>query len=107
MTESGRERRRHERFSLGLPVCVQLEEREHALLVELLDISQSGARFVAPVGDVRVADHVAFGFVMPDRLSCQAKGRVVRVDDAGQFVLSLDDSNDAFAGFIRLLEANN
>jgi hypothetical protein len=107
MTDSSRERRRHERFSLGLPVSIRCEERDHALLVELLDISQSGARFVAPVGDVRVDDHVAFGFVMPDRLSCHAQGQVVRVDDAGQFVLSLDDSNDAFAGFIRLLEAKN
>lgn len=107
MTESSRERRRHERFPLGLPVRILCGEREHALLVELLDISKSGARFVAPVGDVRVADHVAFGFVMPDRLSCHAKGQVVRVDDQGQFVLSLDDSNDAFAGFIRLLEARN
>jgi PilZ domain len=107
MTESSRERRRHERFSLGLPVHIRFEEREHGLLVELLDISKSGARFVAPVGDVRVADHVAFGFVMPDRLSCHAKGQVVRVDDRGQFVLSLDDANDAFAGFIRLLEARN
>jgi hypothetical protein len=107
MTESSRERRRHERFPLGLPVRVRLEEREHALLVELLDLSLSGARFVAPVGDVRVADRVAFGFVMPDQPSCRAKGQVVRVDRSGQFVLELDDANDAFAGFIRSLEAEN
>jgi PilZ domain len=88
-------------------VRVRFEERDHALLVELIDISKSGARFVAPVGDVRVADHVAFGFVMPDRLDCYAKGQVVRVDHAGHFVLALDDANDAFVGFIQLLEARN
>jgi hypothetical protein len=105
MTEA-RERRRHERFPLGLPVRVHFEEHEHALLVELLDVSETGARFVAPIGDVRVDDRVTFGFVMPDRSSCHARGQVVRVDGAGQFVLALDDANDGFVGFIRLLEAN-
>lgn len=108
MPES-RERRRHERFPLGLPVHVhvQMEESEHALLAELLDVSESGARFGAPIGDVRVDDKVAFGFVMPDRDSCRAAGQVVRVDESGQFVLALDDANDAFVGFIRLLETRN
>jgi hypothetical protein len=107
MTEGSRDRRRHERFPLGLPVRVRLQEREQALLAELLDVSKSGARFGAPIGDVRLDDKVAFGFVMPDRPSCHAKGQVVRVEDSGQFVLALDDSNDAFAGFIRLLENDN
>jgi hypothetical protein len=106
MTESPRDRRRHERFPLGLPVRVELEEREQALIVELLDISKSGARFGSLAGDVRVSDHVTFGFVMPDRPSCHAKGQVVRVDRSGQFVLALDDANDEFVGFIRLLESD-
>lgn len=105
MPESTRDRRRHERFPLGLPVQVRLEEREPAMLVELLDLSKSGARFGALTGDVHVADHVAFGFVVPDHPSCHAEGQVVRVDHSGQFVLALDAANDAFAGFIRLLEA--
>jgi len=89
-------------------------------MVELLDISESGARFQAAVdgsadnGDgqdsqdqVRVAERVAFGFILPDKAPCQAKGQVVRVDRSGQFVLALDDTNDGFVGFIRLLEADS
>lgn len=81
-------------------------------MVELLDVSKSGARFHATDDvDINVADRAAFGFVVPGEPSCQAQGLVVRAEHtgrfAGQFVLALDDANDAFAGFIRLLEAES
>ena len=111
MTHSPSERRRHARFPLGLPVGVRLAGRRTPLVVELLDLSASGARFRAADADVNVSDRAAFGFVVPDRPSCQAQGLVVRADRsgrfAGQFVLALDDTNDAFVGFIRLLEAES
>src|SRR5262245_36492375 len=54
MTESPPERRRHARFPLGLPVGVRLAGRRTPLVVELLDVSESGARFHALEGDAGV-----------------------------------------------------
>ncbi len=109
MTDSQPDRRRHARFPLGLPVGVRLAGRRTPLMVELLDVSESGARFHALDGDadVHVADRATFGFVVPGEPSCRAQGLVVRADRSGQFVLALDDTNDAFVGFIRLLEADS
>jgi PilZ domain len=114
MPEPQPDRRRHARFALGLPVGVRLGERRTPVVVELLDISESGARFQGAPQDrglgndeVHVAERVAFGFILPDQGPCQAKGQVVRVDRSGQFVLALDDTNDGFVGFIRLLEAES
>jgi hypothetical protein len=111
MTEAPPDRRRHARFPLGLPVGVRLAGRRTPIMVELLDVSESGARFQAADAEVKLADRAAFAFVVPDRSSCQAQGLVVRADRsgrfAGQFVLELDDTNDAFVGFIRLLEADS
>jgi hypothetical protein len=113
MTDSQSDRRRHARFPLGLPVGVRLAGRRTPLMVELLDVSESGARFNAAdaEAEVHVADRATFGFVVPDQPSCQAQGLVVRAERsgrfAGQFVLALDDTNDAFVGFIRLLQAES
>lgn len=92
---------------LGLPVGLRLERRPTPLMVELLDVSESGARFQTMGDEVRVADRATFGFVSPERPSCHAEGRVVRVDRSGQFVLVFDEANDDFVGFIRLLEAES
>jgi hypothetical protein len=101
------ERRRHARFTLGLPVGLRLERRPTPLMVELLDVSESGARFQTMGDEVRVADRATFGFVSPERPGCHAEGRIVRVDRSGQFVVVLDEANDDFVGFIRLLEAES
>ena len=107
MTENRPDRRRHTRFPLGLPVGVRVAGRRKPLVVELLDISESGARFQAMDNSVKVAERAVFGFVVPDRPSCQAQGLVVRADRSGQFVLALDDTNDDFVGFVRCLEAES
>lgn len=107
MTDSRTDRRRHARFPLGLPVGLNVAGRRTPLMVELLDVSESGARFQTMGHEVRVADRATFGFVVPDRPSCRAEGLVVRADASGQFVLAFDDTNDAFVGFIRLLEAES
>ena len=105
MRDSPTDRRRHARFQLGLPVGVRLAGRLTPIMVELLDVSESGARFRAAGADVQVAERAAFGFVVPERPSCQAQGLVVRADRSGQFVLALDNTNDEFVGFIRHLAA--
>jgi PilZ domain len=109
MTQHQRERRHHARFSLGLPVRVRLPGQREPILVELMDISESGARFQAGdnSSDVRVSERVVFGFVVPDQPSCHATGQVLRVDRSGQFVLALDGANPSFVGFIRLLCAES
>jgi hypothetical protein len=110
MNDSPPNRRRHARFPLGLPVGVRFAGRHTPLVVELLDVSESGARFQAvdqATDVVKVADRATFGFVVPDRPSCQAKGLVVRADRSGQFVLALDEANESFVGFIRTLEDEN
>jgi hypothetical protein len=107
MAQTNQERRRHARFTLGLPVGLRLARRPTPLMVELLDVSESGARFQTMGDEVRVEDRATFGFVSPERPACHAEGRVVRVDRSGQFVLILDEANDDFVGFIRLLEAES
>jgi hypothetical protein len=101
------ERRRHARFILGLPVGLRIGRRKTPLIVELLDVSESGARFQTMGDEVRVADRATFGFVSPEAPRCHAEGRVLRVDRAGQFVVAFDDANDDFVGFIRLLAAES
>src|SRR5262245_48473414 len=107
MTATQHERRRHARFTLGLPVGLRLERRKTPLIVELMDLSKSGARFQTMGDEVRVADRATFGFVSPEAPRCHAEGRVLRVDRAGQFVVALDDTNEDFVGFIRLLETES
>jgi hypothetical protein len=107
MHDSPPNRRRHARFPLGLPVGVRFAGQRTPLVVELLDVSESGARFQAMDAEVRIADRATFGFVVPDRPSCQAQGLVVRADRSGQFVLALDVANDSFVGFIRTLADDN
>jgi hypothetical protein len=72
-----------------------------------MDASASGSRFLVlgNLDGVYVDQYVAFGFVVRGWPNCQAKGRVVRVEQTGQFALALDDTNEPFDGFLRLLAA--
>ena len=101
------ERRKHERHSLGLPVRLRLPGPREPVIVELLDISESGARIQGGVVQVGLSEHLVLGFVTPDQSRCQASGQVVRIDRWGQFVLALDEKNESFLGFMRLLGADN
>jgi PilZ domain len=106
MNQARVDRRKEERFFLGLPVKARVAERTAPLIVELTDISASGARFQAQENtDVVVDENVAFGFVVPGWPNCQAKGQITRVERTMQFAVTLDDTNEAFDGFIRLLAA--
>ena len=102
------DRRRHPRFSLGLPVRLRTEGSGLATTIELADVSVRGCRLsaffeaAAPANQTRVA----LGFVLPGRRIALAKGRVVRQyrDAAGNGVgLVLDHANDAFYEFLSAL----
>jgi hypothetical protein len=99
----GKDRRRHARFPLGLPVGVQLAGRPGPITVELLDLSATGGRFRCLGDRVRVDETATVAFVLEDQRRCQAEGRVVRSDASGEFALRLKKSNDAFAAFVRRL----
>ncbi|MDB4982852.1 MAG: hypothetical protein JWM82_3604 [Myxococcales bacterium] len=89
---------------MGLPVGVRIGAEETSVLAELLDVSETGARFQAEGDDVGLAQRAGFAFVLPERGLCHAEGEVVRVDGAGMFVLALDDRSEEFVGFIHRLE---
>jgi hypothetical protein len=107
MAHTRADRRREERFVLGLPARARIAECAEPLFVELMDASASGSRFQVHgnVDGVQVDQDVAFGFVVRGWPKCQAKGRVVRVEQTGHFALALDDTNEAFDGLLRLLAA--
>ena len=93
------ERRRHPRVRLGVPVRIYfLGERRPATL-ELVDLSASGGGFKTTSQWPGIGQRAAFGFVMPDRSVCLARGRVVRVDREG-FAVALDRTNPGFRKFL-------
>jgi hypothetical protein len=99
----GKDRRRHARFPLGLPVGVQLAGRPGPITVELLDLSVTGGRFRCLGDRVRIDETATVVFVLEDQRRCQAVGRVVRSDASGEFALRLKSANDAFVSFVRRL----
>ena len=91
------DRRRHARAVLGLPVRVHFAGRTLPLTVELIDVSMGGCYFrgaSAPAGA-----KVAFGFVMPGRRLCVARGQVVRLAERG-FAIAIERANPAVIDFV-------
>lgn len=98
-------RRRHARFLLGLPVKLHVDGGKDPITVEVVDISAGGARLRAFACPVRADQHATLRFLLPDQRPCIAQGRVVRVgsdlrSEVVDFVLRLDDTNEAFRGFL-------
>ena len=122
-------RRQHARFLLGLPVKLHVDSRDLPITVEVVDVSEGGARLRAFACPVRADQHATLRFLLPDQRTCVASGRVARVEraldqgsatfygpissrgvsspSAGEgtvdFVLCLDETNDAFRGFLASL----
>jgi hypothetical protein len=113
-------RRQHARALLGLPVKLHVDEGDVApLTVEMVDISEGGARLRSLCCPVRAEQRATLRFLLPDQQTCVAHGRVARVDpetpgrpeahspreSAGtvDFALRLDDTNEAFRGFVASL----
>ena len=91
------DRRRHARVALGLPVRVHFAGRTLPLTVEMSDVSRGGCFFrgaMAPAGA-----EVAFGFVVPGRRVCMARGAVVRVERGG-FAVRIARANEDFHAFL-------
>jgi hypothetical protein len=102
------ERRRHRRFTVGVPVRLRKEGSPASTMIELSDVSFHGCRLrslseeAAPPIDARVA----FGFVLPGRNIVLAKGRVVRQIDESQgggIGLVIDRANLTFYEFLMTL----
>lgn len=100
---TGKDRRRHTRFALGLPVGVQIAGRAEPITVELLDLSATGGRFRSLGDRVPVDETATVVFLLDDQRRCMAEGRVVRSDASGEFAVVLKKGNPAFAAFIRRL----
>lgn len=105
--QSRADRRHHERHHLGLPIRVHFDNGKRSADIELADVSRGGGRFVGgPGGGVKVGEHIAFGFVLPGRVSCVAAARVVRVEQ-GAFAVQVDRANEAFQTFVATLEGSS
>ena len=91
------DRRMHPRVPLGMPVRVHFSGHTMPVTVELRDISHGGCYFRGAVAP-RFA-RLAFGFVLPEKRVCVARGRVLRVDDNG-FAITIDRSNESFIEFL-------
>lgn len=96
-------RRRHARFPLGLPVKLQVVGRAGSIIVEIVDVSAGGLRLRSLGDEVRVTQRATLRFVLPDQRPCTAGGRVMRVERSNEFVLALDETNDAFRSFLASL----
>jgi hypothetical protein len=100
-------RRRHARFLLGLPVKLHVDGGD-PITVEVVDISAGGARLRAFACPVRADQSATLRFLLPDQRPCVAQGQVARVgrdlrSETVDFVLRLDDTNEAFRGFLESL----
>jgi hypothetical protein len=123
-------RRQHARFPLGLPVKLHVDGRDPPITVEVVDVSEGGARLRAFACPVRADQHATLRFLLPEQRTCVASGRVAWVEraldpvsatfsgpistrggstppSAGSgtvdFVLRLEETNDAFRGFLASL----
>lgn len=91
------DRRRHVRVPLGMPVRVHFAGQQKAVTVEMRDISHGGCYFRGATAPTSA--RLAFGFVLPERRMCVARGRVLRVDGNG-FAVEIDRSNETFTDFL-------
>ena len=98
------EKRRYPRTFLGVPVRVHFAGVPKSITLELADLSVEGSYFRTAGPKPRRGQWVAYGFVTADLLVCAARGRVVRVDDAG-FALQLEGTNSAFQTFVTDISA--
>ncbi|HZL20393.1 MAG TPA: PilZ domain-containing protein [Polyangia bacterium] len=96
-------RRRHARFPLGLPVKLLVAGHADPMIVEIVDVSAGGLRLRTLGDEMKVTERATLRFVLGDQRACTAGGRVTRVDRGGSFVLALDETNEAFRGFVALL----
>jgi hypothetical protein len=88
-------------------VKLQVTGQAGSIIVEIVDVSAGGLRLRSLGEEVRVTQRATLRFVLSDQRACAASGRVMRVERGGIFVLALDETNDAFRGFLASLSAGN
>jgi len=99
------DRRRHRRFSVGVPVRLRMKGSAMSTMIELSDVSFHGCRMrsLSNAGAPALNARVAFGFVLHNHNIALAKGHVVRrIEDSlgGGIGLVIDRANVAFYEFL-------
>jgi hypothetical protein len=92
------DRRRCLRYSVGLPVTVQMEGLGESLLAELADVSTTGCFLRGPELALysRLGEQLTFGFVLRAREAGMVRGRVVRRAPNEGLGLVIEEANAAF-----------
>ena len=99
-------RRKHARVPVGLPVEVHIGGGDSKrLIVELMDIAPGGIRFRSLDDDVRLGQRAKFTFTVADHGQCAAEGSVLRTQPGGVFIVALERANRVFRDFVLSLAA--
>lgn len=93
-------RRRHPRIPVGLPVEVRVSGRESPFIVELVDIAKAGVRFRSLGDPVELDQTATFSFMVEGTGKCSAEGRVARVEGGTEFIVVLEKANPRFRDFV-------
>jgi hypothetical protein len=92
------ERRRRDRYQVGLPVTVQIPGLGESLLAELTDVSGTGCFLRG--NDVslysRLGERLTIGFVIKSRESALVTGRVVRRTPGEGLAIVIENANRPF-----------
>jgi hypothetical protein len=98
VAELGADRRSRFRYTIGLPVRVQVDGMDRSLLAELADVSATGC-FLRGSDVARatvLGDRLAFGFVLPSLEVGLVRGRVVRRSLGDGLGIVIEQANSPF-----------
>jgi hypothetical protein len=98
-------RRKHARVPVGLPVEVHISGGSQPLIVELMDIAPGGIRFRSLDENVHLGQRATFTFTVADHGQCAAEGAVLRTQPGGVFIVALERANRVFRDFVLSLAA--
>jgi hypothetical protein len=93
-------RRRHPRVPVGLPVEVHIADSAKTIVVELVDIAKAGVRFRSLGEEVKVGQRATFTFTVEGQGNCSAEGQVARVHSGNEFIVVLEKANPKFRDFV-------
>jgi hypothetical protein len=94
----GSDRRTRSRYTIGLPVRVQVDGMDRSLLAELADVSATGCflRGGELARATVLGDRLAFGFVLPNLEVGLVRGRVVRRAMGDGLGLVIEQANSPY-----------
>jgi hypothetical protein len=107
-TAEGADRRSRARYSVGLPVRVQVDGMDRSMLAELADVSATGCflRGVDIAMTTELGDRIAFGFVLPSLEVGLVRGRVVRRTPGDGLGVVIEQANSPFDELLGSLAQN-